>query len=195
MVEAPSEVRDMYSGRDVYCILDEGCNSTCHSSRWAADATRKLNALGFEFPFKTTEPKNFAGLGSKGSRTKGLRRMPFSLKFENSGDVLNGVIESHQLAEGDTPMLLSLHAQPALGIMKNMRTCEISIDGKLLEWFRCSRTGLLMLNFTQGLRDANQESLDDPVPNFQRKYRVLTGFTVDGPSPMLPGRKWQVDVQ
>ena len=106
-----------------------------------------------------------------------------------------GVIQSHQLAEGDTPMLLSLHAQPALGIVKNMRTCEISIDGKLLEWFRCSRTGLLMLNFTQGLRDANQESLDDPVPNFQRKYRVLTGFTVDGPSPMLPGRKWQVDVQ
>ena len=31
MVEAPGEVRDMYSRRDVYCILDEGCNSTCHS--------------------------------------------------------------------------------------------------------------------------------------------------------------------
>ena len=130
MVEAPSEVRDMYSGRDVYCILDEGCNSTCHSSRWADDATRKLNAMGYGFPFKTKESKSFAGLGSKGSKTEGSRKMPFSLMFENSDDVLNGVIESHQLAEGDTPMLLSLHAQAALGVTKNMRTCEISIDGK-----------------------------------------------------------------
>ena len=153
-------------------------------------AIRQLNALGYEFPFKTTESKNFAGLGSKGSRTEGFRRMPFSLKFESSGDVLNGVIESHQLAEGDTPMLLSLHAQAALRIVKNMRTCEISSDGKPLEWFRCSRTRLLMLNLTQGLRDANQESLDNPVHKCHRQYRALTGFTVDGPAPMLPGRKW-----
>ena len=77
MVEVSGEVRDMYSGRDVYWILDEGCNSICHSSPWADDATGKLNAMGYKFPFKTTESKNFAGLGSKGSNTEGLRKMPF----------------------------------------------------------------------------------------------------------------------
>ena len=179
MVEVPGEVRDVYSGRDVYCILDEGCNSSCHSSKWAEDATRKFNALGYDFPFKTPESKSFAGLGSKGSKTEGLRTVQFSLRFADSDRVLNGVVESQQLAEGDTPMLLPLHAQAALGIMKNMRTCEISIHGKPLEWFRCSRTGLLMLNFTQGLRNATEESMDDPVPKCHRKYRAFTGFTSD----------------
>ena len=102
--------------------------------------------------------------------------MPFSLQYKDSEEVLNGVIESHQLAEGDTPMLLSLHAQAALGISKNMRTCEITIDGKPLEWFRCSRTGLLMLNLTQGLRDANQESQCHLVPKCHRPYRSHTCF-------------------
>lgn len=132
MVAVPGEGIDMYSGRDVYCILDEGCNSSCHSSKWAEDATRKLNALGYDFPFKTTESKSCAGLGSKGSKTEGLKTVPVSLRFADSDRVLNGAIESQQLAEGDTPILLSLHASAALGIMKNMRTCEISIHAKPL---------------------------------------------------------------
>lgn len=36
-----------------------------------------------------------------------------------------------------------------------------------------------MLNLTQGLRDANKESLDDPIPKCHRQYRVFTGFTAD----------------
>ena len=98
MVAVPGEGIDMYSGRDVYCILDEGCNSSCHSSKWVEDATRKLNALGYDFPFKTTESKSFAGLGSKGSKTEGLKTVPFSLRFADSDRVLNGAIESQQLA-------------------------------------------------------------------------------------------------
>ena len=98
MVAVPGEGIDMYPGRDVYCILDEGCNSSCHSSKWAEDATRKLNALGYDFPFKTTESKSCAGLGSKGSKTEGLKTVPVSLRFADSDRVLNGAIESQQLA-------------------------------------------------------------------------------------------------
>ncbi|CAK9055782.1 unnamed protein product [Durusdinium trenchii] len=36
----------------VYAALDEGCNTTCHSSAWGEMATKKLEARGYSFQWK-----------------------------------------------------------------------------------------------------------------------------------------------
>ena len=50
------EARDMYSPDDgnISVVLDEGCNSTCHSKRWRDVVEAKLKKLGYDFPFSTT---------------------------------------------------------------------------------------------------------------------------------------------
>ena len=57
---------DMY-GDDhdhVFAVLDEGCNTTCHSRRWAEMAER-LKKPGLTFPFTDeVSPKKFTGLGA-----------------------------------------------------------------------------------------------------------------------------------
>ena len=115
------ESRDMFDPNDgnIYVVLDEGCNSTCHSRYWGEVVENKLKMLGYEFPFSSKEPENFAGLGEKGTSTEGSRTLPFSLHFE-TGKPLHGVLETHQLSKGRSPLLLSLHAQTHLGLVKDV---------------------------------------------------------------------------
>ena len=56
------ETRDMYDMNDpnIYVVLDEGCNSTCHSKHWAEVVETKLKNLGYEFPFNDTKGKTFS---------------------------------------------------------------------------------------------------------------------------------------
>ena len=107
----------------------------------------KLKKLGYDFPFSTTTPKNFAGLGEKGTSTEGSRTLPFSLHFE-TGKSVHGVLESHQLSKGRSPLLLSLHAQTHLGLVKDLNNGVVSMDGKHLKVYRCVHTGLMMLAVT-----------------------------------------------
>eukprot|EP00435_Cladocopium_sp_Y103_P068333 s119_g31.t1 len=187
-VRVKGESRDMYDDPDVYCILDEGCNSTCHSAFWAEDACKKLNAMGYDFPLTSTEGKKFAGLGG-GSKTEGLRSMPFAFSFVDNDKKLNGVLESHQLKEGTTPLLLSLHAQSALGLIKDMRTGKISIDNHEIPTYRCNRTGLVMVNLTDGLRRLKNDDgqLDTShaikVPKCHRRFRQVGYTAVSPPMP------------
>ena len=45
---------------------------------------------------------------------------------------VHGVLESHQLSSGKSPLLLSLHAQAHLGLVKDLKHGTISIDGNQL---------------------------------------------------------------
>ena len=68
-------------------------------------------------------------------------------------------------------MLLSLHAQSHLGLVKDLAKGAIHIEGRRLPIFRCSKTGLLMISLTGGLIDATR--------NFQSLPRsVIESFAV-----------------
>ena len=69
---------DIEKSPHVFALLDEGCNSTCHSSAWAAEAEKKLARFGYTMPLKDDGGKSFAGLGSGSTKTKGVRSIPFS---------------------------------------------------------------------------------------------------------------------
>jgi hypothetical protein len=103
----------------VFALLEEGCNSTCHSSTWAAEPEKKLAWFGYTMPLKDDGGRNFAGLGSGSTKTEGVRSIPFSSVLKT--DKVNGVLESHQSTAGHSPLLLSLHAQTKLGLVKDLK--------------------------------------------------------------------------
>ena len=169
------ESRDMYNPDDknIYIVLDEGCNSTCHSKHWGDVVEAKLKKLGYDFPFSTTTSKNFAGLGENGTTTEGSRTLPFSLHFE-TGKPVHGVLESHQLSKGRSPLLLSLHAQTHLGLVKDLKNGIVSIDGNHLKVYRCVHTGLMMLAVTpqQLIQNFQQTSELQVIPKCHRRFRT-----------------------
>ena len=163
IVQINQQTKDVYDmdDPDVYAVLDEGCNASCHSRKWAVMAESKLARKGYTMLLDKSATKTFTGLGPNGTSTEGLQSFPFSLQFLD-GDVLNGVMESHQSTTGDTPLLLSLHAQTHLGLVKNLANGTCTIQGQELPLFRCRSTGLLMINLTAGLVQASFRG-SDPV--------------------------------
>ena len=91
---------------------------------------------------------------------------------------MHGVLESHQLSKGRSPLLLSLHAQAHLGLVTDLKNGIISINGKRLKVFRCIHTGLMMLAITpQQLVQSLETTMPQKIPKCHRKFRVaLTAF-------------------
>ena len=176
LVHVFQETRDMYDMNDpnIYVVLDEGCNSTCHSKHWAEVVETKLKNLGYQFPFNDTKGKTFSGLGTGGTSTEGSRTLPFSLNFmDGQCTPAHGVLETHQLSTGKSPLLLSLHAQAHLGLVKNLKNGTVSIDGNQLPVFRCLHTGLMMLAITPNQLDPTGKTCHNTlqqIPKCHRKF-------------------------
>ena len=108
--------------------------------------------------------KTVKGL-SGSTTTQGTRTFPFSLlplDLAEDDDVspkekLSGVLDSHEI-QGSAPLLLSLHAQAQLGMVKDLYNGACSgvpsDPRKALEirLFRTSDSGLLCINLTDWLR-------------------------------------------
>ena len=190
LVHVFQETRDMYDMNDpnIYVVLDEGCNSTCHSKHWAEVTEKKLKNLGYQFPFNDTKGKTFSGLGTGGTSTEGSRTLPFSLNFVDSHCTpVHGVLETHQLSSGKSPLLLSLHAQAHLGLVKDLKNGTKTIDGNQLPVFRCSHTGLMMLAITPnqlGTTGKEFHHTSQRVPKCHRKFR--TAFAALSDLPDMP---------
>ena len=152
---------------NVYVALDEGCNTSCHSEHWGSVTEKKLKLLGLSFPWKSQESKTFTGLGSNASTT-GCRILPFALKLENT-EIISGILESHEVKQGKTPLLLSLYSQLALGLIKDLANQRVYFkhvtDGTCLPIYKCATTGLLLVNMTAGMTT-------DFIPKGIRKYRI-----------------------
>ena len=164
----------------VFAVLDEGCNSTCHSKAWAVDAEARLARLGYSMPLKDDSCKSFAGLGNGNTKTEGVRSIPFSLLLPDGN--MNGELDSYQLSTGNSPLLLSLHAQTKLGLVKDLAKGVVSIKDQPLNIKRCSKSGLLVMNLTEGLTDIiNTPSNELPeIPKCHRKYNLAyTASTSD----------------
>ena len=135
LVQVVGEVRDMFD------------HSTCHRPKWAEAAEQNFLKLGLSCPWTAGASKNFAGLAG-GTKTDGVRSFPFSIKTDKEKP-LNGVLESHQLSSwsDETPMLLSLHAQASLGLIKDMVKGAIyRSSGERIPTYRCSRVGLMFIS-------------------------------------------------
>ena len=155
LVELKQTPIDMYSDDHdhVFAVLDEGCNTTCHSRRWAEMAEKRLEKRGLTFPFTDEAFKKFTGLGAGNTDTDGVRALPFALALvDHAGDkqIVNGIMHSHQLNAGSAPLLISLHAQAHLKLTKDMAAGTIKIGSMILPTSRCKKTGLVMVNLTEG---------------------------------------------
>ena len=173
------ETVDIARSSHVFAVLDEGCNSTCHSKAWAVDAEARLARLGYSMPLKDDSCKSFAGLGSGNTKTEGVRSIPFSLLLPDGN--MNGELDSYQLSTGNSPLLLSLHAQTKLGLVKDLAKGVVSIQDQPLNIKRCSKSGLLVMNLTEGLTDIINTPNELPkIPKCHRKYNLAyTASTSD----------------
>ena len=138
-------------------------------------------------PLKDDGCKSFAGLGSGNTKTEGVRSIPFSLLLPDGN--MNGELDSHQLSTGNSPLLLSLHAQTKLGLVKDLEQGIITIKKQTLNVKRCAKSGLLVLNLTEGLKGLTQIPVGE-VPTglakCHRKYKLKpTAYTADTSAPEL----------
>ena len=111
-------VVDIAEDPRLFAILDEGCNSTCHTKSWAAKARNVLQGYGKELgPCRGSE-KYYKGLG--GAKSMGKRNVPWGIRL--TGSYIEGNIMSNELNRPEHYMLLSLHAQVSLGFVKETAT-------------------------------------------------------------------------
>ena len=119
-------VVDPYNSPYVWCIVDEGCNACTHSKRWMDDARRKWRKLGFDAYQVSSTPTTFNGVGT--GLTTGRHKIPIGLRLEETGLILPGGLESHEMDEGGHVMLLSQAVQATLGFLKSVRNGTIVMD-------------------------------------------------------------------
>lgn len=158
---------------DIYAALDEGCNSTCHSQQCAEMCDTKLRKYGVAFKWVNHEVTSFVGIGSK-TGTCGSRSMPIALEATD-GSVIQGKLESYEIqGKTSTPLLLSLYAQVTLGMIKDLSAGKIYVTvnstQRELPLAKCSKTGLLLLNLTAGIRKEVGKLGHDQSPEDTLKF-------------------------
>ncbi|CAE7200469.1 GIP [Symbiodinium sp. CCMP2592] len=140
---------------NVWVMLDEGCNQTCHGTKWRAHSSKVLAKFGLQFTSVRSSGTSFKGIGA--ARATGKFAMPFALRImPESGGLrrstrLQGELSSVELDSPDVLCLLSLQDQVQLGLIKDLRRGECRISGYAgtLQLARHSKTGLLLLCVSQ----------------------------------------------
>ena len=89
--------RDIFAGNgSVWAILNEGCNTTCHSKAWREDTERKYLEQGS--CVERYEPrKEYRGVGDKPVETKCCYTFPFNIGLGPEQRSLAGVLNSQEL--------------------------------------------------------------------------------------------------
>ena len=104
---------DCIEEHDLIAILDTGCNQTCHGDRWLQ---RYVQATQQPLPeVDTTSEIRIRGIGGH-IRTAGTRKLPLILELVNGG-LAQGDLTSTELMDSDAPLLISMQAQRALGLI------------------------------------------------------------------------------
>ena len=133
---------------------------------------------------------SFVGIGDK-TKTLGMRAMPFG--FLAHGDhVVKGKLESYEIDNGSTPMLSSLYAQCTLGMIKDLEHGKVSVKigqtRREIPLYKCRKTGLLLVNLTEGLRHLDENKA--PNSKLGDEHKFLRQFRMPAPIPTsLSGSK------
>jgi hypothetical protein len=113
---------NIFKDPGIWIFLDEGCNSNCHGTDWAANAIEKLmkTSIDVKFDWIHRRVRSFTGIGSAKVETIGKRKCPTVFLLENSQKIIPGYPESHEQV-GSYPLLLSDESQARMGFVKDMR--------------------------------------------------------------------------
>ena len=93
------------------CILDTGCNNTCHGAGWMKNYM-KLTGQNYEL---LPHQGRVRGVGGN-VQVVGLRKIPVLFALAD-GTIASGTITSTELGGSDAPLLLSTKAQRSLGLV------------------------------------------------------------------------------
>ena len=93
------------------CILDTGCNNTCHGAGWMKNYM-KLTGQSYEL---LPHQGRVRGVGGN-VQVVGLRKIPVLFALAD-GTIASGTITSTELGGSDAPLLLSTKAQRSLGLV------------------------------------------------------------------------------
>ena len=141
---------------NVWVMLDEGCNQTCHGTRWRKHSEEVLSRRhGLRFLPQQQSGTSFKGIGA--AKAVGRYSLPFALQIsqetasQRRNTRLQGELTSTELDSPDVLCLLSLQDQVQLGLVKDLRRGECKISGYAgkLQLARHVKTGLLLLNMSQ----------------------------------------------
>ena len=132
---------------NVWVMLDEGCNTTCHGTAWRLHSATVLAKHGLRTLRLDSNGGSFKGVGS--AKAIGRHLLPFALKLGRSP--LLGEIRSVELDSPDLLCLLSLQDQVQLGLVKDLRKSRVRLSGYKgwVELARHEKTGLLLMNVSQ----------------------------------------------
>ena len=150
---------DVLRDHHVWAVLDEGCNSTICGQVWLKNASEKFHSIGFKVHESDGEDtKTFRGLSGE-IKTNGKHRLPFIITTDAHGKdrFLSGVMETYSVGgTGDmTPLLLSKHAQAALGLVKDMQNnrCTIGLNGPSVDLACAKGSGLTCMCLSKGFQE------------------------------------------
>ena len=153
---------DPFGHDGIFALLDEGCNSSCHSRSWRINAELKLKR-GPRLAMKDTPRTAGTYKGIGGAETTCRKVVPICLKMEPSGLTVSGSIATNEIDGQDFPLLLSLQVQQKLGLKKDTRRGIVELTdypGQFLRLYQHHRTGLLMIrldHFGDKLSAGHQE--------------------------------------
>ena len=118
---------------NVWVMLDEGCNQTCHGTKWRKRSEGVLARFGLRFNSVKSGGTSFKGIGA--AKAVGKVSMSFALQISpETGSKprsarLQGELSSVELDSPDVLFLLSLQDQVQLGLIKDLRRGECRISG------------------------------------------------------------------
>ena len=87
---------DIMEDESAWAILDEGCNTTCHSGQWRENAEAKFLNHGFAVE-RYDSKKQYHGVGDKPVETKHCYVFPWSICLGQEQQSLAGVLNSQEL--------------------------------------------------------------------------------------------------
>jgi hypothetical protein len=71
-------VVDPYEDPHIWAVVDDGCNSSCHTKLWRKNADKKLAKLNLQCHMESSETTTFKGVGER--KTAGKWRIPFGIQ-------------------------------------------------------------------------------------------------------------------
>ena len=148
-LEGDLRVVDLLEDEGIWAVLDEGCNTTCHSKAWRLNAEEKYLKMGYCVEWQQAD-KEYHGVGDRPTKASSMYLFPFSVDTTGYCKGLSGVVESFELDhQSFVPLLLSLGNQATLGLIKDMRAGKVWLSdyGDMeLELCRAAQNGLLCVN-------------------------------------------------
>ena len=174
------------SEKDLVAILDTGCNTTCHGSKWLSTY---LQATEQSAPaLEADGGGGFKGIGGV-TATSGARLLELCLELHD-GTLARGKLKSVEISNSDAPLLLSLEAQRQLGLVLDLNegvahSTTLGGDLKLIH-----HNGLLGLRLLPGAfagmshavhGGAEPEDVDDHSLDLRVDPTILDAHSADEP--------------